>query len=159
VLRYDGTTGAFLGVFCTGGDNGLQDLVFGPDGNLYVLCDTPAQVRRYNGSTGEFIDVFATGSWGTDGISLTFGPDQDLYVTTGFIGNSVLRFDGTTGLPHARFVGPGSGGLAYATGLLFNPLIPEPSGFAGALLSLAAVLPRRRRHLTARGDASQNPTA
>src|SRR5579859_316166 len=39
VLRYDGTTGAFKGVFVTSGSGGLINpfgLVFGPDGNLYV---------------------------------------------------------------------------------------------------------------------------
>ena len=36
---YDGSTGAFLGTFVTAGEPGLnlpRDLVFGPDGNLYV---------------------------------------------------------------------------------------------------------------------------
>ncbi len=39
VLRHDGLTGAFLGVFATGGQNGPIDLVFGPDTNLYVLTN------------------------------------------------------------------------------------------------------------------------
>lgn len=39
VLRYDGTTGAFLDTFVPTAAGGLRNpagLVFGPDGNLYV---------------------------------------------------------------------------------------------------------------------------
>src|ERR1700683_3211290 len=39
VLKYDGTTGAFVSVFVSAGSGGLSypvGLAFGPDGNLYV---------------------------------------------------------------------------------------------------------------------------
>lgn len=124
VLRYHGSTGAFLGVFATGGQNGPVDLTFGPDGNLYVLT-TESQVLRYDGSTGAFISVFTNiPSQVADGSGLVFGPDGHLYVSTGFVGNSVQRFDGVTGRFINQFVPPGRGGLAYATDLLF--LIPPP---------------------------------
>ena len=45
VLRYNGTTGAFMNVFASGGGlNGLYGLVFGPDGNLYVSSYLTNQV-------------------------------------------------------------------------------------------------------------------
>jgi streptogramin lyase len=56
ILRYRGTTGAFLDAFVPDGRGGLaepQDLVFGPDGNLYV-SDSLRGVLRYNGLTGGF---------------------------------------------------------------------------------------------------------
>jgi len=45
VLRYDGTTGAFKGVFVSGHSGGLSfpyGMVFGPDGNLYVASANSA---------------------------------------------------------------------------------------------------------------------
>jgi hypothetical protein len=58
VLRYDGTTGAFIDEFAsnipfTGG------LRFGPDGNLYV-CSSDS-IKRYNGTTGAYENDFVTG--------------------------------------------------------------------------------------------------
>ena len=40
VLRYNGTTGAFIDAFVSSGSGGLDmpsGLTFGPDGNLYVV--------------------------------------------------------------------------------------------------------------------------
>ncbi len=62
VVRYNGTTGALIGDFTSGG--GLDQatgLVFGPDGNLYVSNGGGNQVIRYNGTTGALIGVFASG--------------------------------------------------------------------------------------------------
>jgi hypothetical protein len=50
-----------LGTFVTAGERGLnlpRDLVFGPDGNLYVGSFGSGDVFRYSGSTGAFIDDF-----------------------------------------------------------------------------------------------------
>src|SRR5205823_11593133 len=64
VLRYDGTTGAFMDAFVSEGSGGLSLLtgpLFGPDGNLYVRS-TPdfslGAVLRYDGTTGAVIDEF-----------------------------------------------------------------------------------------------------
>jgi len=57
VLRYNGTTGAFMNAFVSMGDGGLNrptGLVFGPDGNLYVSSDPTNEVLRYNSTTGAF---------------------------------------------------------------------------------------------------------
>jgi outer membrane protein assembly factor BamB len=156
VLRYDGSTGAFLGVFATGGQNGPIDLVFGPDGNLYVLnnnsnCCSGAslEVLRFNGLTGAFVGVFvSTFIGGTNGSSLVFGPDGNLYVTTGFVDNSVQRFNGSTGQPLGAFVSPGSGGLDNATGLIFtSTAVPEPSTLTLFTMGMLAVgyISRRRK--------------
>jgi glucose/arabinose dehydrogenase len=133
ILRFGGSTGAFLGVFATGGTNGPVDLTFGPDGNLYVLAtvngqfgERPGAVLRFDGSTGEFLDTFVDSlSNAADGANLTFGPDGNLYVTTGLVGNSVLRFDGSSGQTIDMFVTSGSGGLSYATSMRFTAPVPR----------------------------------
>jgi glucose/arabinose dehydrogenase len=87
VLRYDGQTGAFRDAFVAAGSGGLSapvDLVFGPDGALYVADANTAQVLRYDGQTGAFRDAFvAAGSGGLQfPDSLVFGPDGALYVSS-----------------------------------------------------------------------------
>ena len=62
VFRFDPVSGAFLGVFASGGGlNRPWDLAFGPDGNLYVSSSLTNSVLRFDGQTGTFLDVFATG--------------------------------------------------------------------------------------------------
>ncbi len=74
VLRYNGTTGAFIDTFASGGLNGPLGLVFGPDGNLYVSSRYTNNVLRYNGTTGAFIDTFASGGGLSCPNFLTFTP-------------------------------------------------------------------------------------
>src|SRR5262245_23962942 len=64
VLRFDATTGGFLGEFIAGGSGGLVmpgGLAVGPDGNLYVASNGTNQILRYDGTTGAFLGVFAAG--------------------------------------------------------------------------------------------------
>ena|ERR1035441_5274963 len=79
VLRYNGTTGAFIDTFVSidsGGLNGGRGLVFGRDGNLYVSSFYSSQVLRYSGTNGAFIDAFVSaGSGGLNGSRfLIFAP-------------------------------------------------------------------------------------
>src|SRR5215470_517787 len=48
----------------SGGLSAPNDLVSGPDGNLYVPSQFGDTVLRYNGTTGALIDVFVTASSG-----------------------------------------------------------------------------------------------
>lgn len=125
VLRYDEDTGAFVGDFVSAGSGGLQvleDMIFGPDGNLYLSSHPNNTILRYNGRTGAFIDVFvASGSGGLDlPTGMAFGPDGNLYVAS-FVTHQVLRFDGSTGQFLDTFVSSVSGGLLGPDGLLFGP--------------------------------------
>jgi hypothetical protein len=128
VLRYNGTTGAFLDVFVPAGSGTPGEispptgLVFGPDGNLYVSNSATNQVLRYNGTTGAFLDAFVpAGSGGLLGpYGLVFGPDGNLYVSSLFT-DQVLRYNGTTGAFLDAFVPAGSGGLNDPFGLVFGP--------------------------------------
>jgi DNA-binding beta-propeller fold protein YncE len=137
VLRYNASTGAFIGTFVTAGSGGLNNpygLAFGPDGNLYVASrGTSYAILCYSGSTGAFLNVFVptgyAGLTGPDGI--TFGADGNLYVADTQTA-SVLRYEGplgsspgsplpSTGQTGATFVATGSGGLAGPADLIFGP--------------------------------------
>src|SRR6267143_1697619 len=124
VLRYNGTTGAFVSTFVPTTSGGLTFPLggaFGPDSNLYVASSSsPGEVSRFNGSTGAAIGA----SFGSGQLSnpegLTFGPDGNLYVAGGDT-KSVLRYDPTTGAFIDAFVPAGSGGLTSARGVVFGP--------------------------------------
>jgi streptogramin lyase len=122
IKRYDGTSGAFIDTFASGGGlDGPRALVFGPDGNLYV-SGVNSDSLRYDGSTGAFVDVFvADGTGGLDQpVGLAFGPDGNLYVANNPIGPStILRYDGGTGAFIDTFAS--GGGLSGANGLVFGP--------------------------------------
>ena len=140
VLRYDGSTGAFLDQFVPlrgGGLSAPTALKFGPGGDLFVGSKLytnsslgPAwigRVLRYDGTNGTFRGVFVAN--GAGGLScpfdLTFGPDGNLYVSDSFGtvvgGVGVLRFDGASGAFLGTFIPRGSGGLTNAWGLAFGP--------------------------------------
>src|SRR5205823_3393050 len=83
VLRYSGTTGAFLGTFVTSGSGGLgmpDGVAFGPDGNFYVASGDSDAILKYDGTTGAFLSAFVPpGSGGLDSPrGIVFGPDGNL---------------------------------------------------------------------------------
>jgi hypothetical protein len=83
VQEYNGTTGALEKTFVPSGSGGLMlpfGLVFGPNGNLFVVSIGPSipatssSVLEYNGTTGAFEKTFVpSGSGGlTEGTYLVF---------------------------------------------------------------------------------------
>jgi hypothetical protein len=112
ILRYNGSTGAFVGAFVPAGSGGLDapsGLIFGPNRNLYVSSAGSARVLRYDGSTGAFLDAFVPpGSGGLAGPSgLIFRPDGNLYVSNNLfippsLSAQVLRYNGSTGHSSTR---------------------------------------------------------
>ena len=119
--RYNGTTGASLGAFTSGG--GLSapvQAVFGPDGNLYVASFNSNSVERYNGTTGAPLRTFVTpGSGGLNGpTGVAFGRDGNLYVSSNTSGE-VLRYDGETGAFKNIFVAAGQ--QLFPAFLTFTP--------------------------------------
>jgi outer membrane protein assembly factor BamB len=108
VLRYDGSTGAFLNELVPPGSGGLlspQDLTVGPDGNLYISSWSTGNIKRYDRTTGAFLGNFVKS--GSGGLShpdqVVFGPDGNLYVSDRF-SSRVLRYDGKTGASLGTFV-------------------------------------------------------
>lgn len=133
VLRYDGTTGEFMGAFVTAGSAGLTGpagLAFGPDRNgdtvrdLYVASNGTNQVLAYSGADGTPLGPFvAAGSGGLAGPNdMRFGPDGNLYVVASATSyEQVFRFDGVTGAFIDIPVAAGSGLDPETAFIAFDP--------------------------------------
>lgn len=119
VLRYNGQTGDFMGVFASDIERlrmrGQSGIGFGPDGNLYASSWLTGKVVRFNGTNGRFIDEFAT-TKGNPTV-FTWNVTGNLYVA-GDGSAPILRFDGTTGKLLSTFV-PASN-LANTHGVAFT---------------------------------------
>jgi hypothetical protein len=131
VLKFNGVTGASLGIFVPSGSGGLNhpvDMLFGRDGNLLVASENTSSVLRYDGTTGAFLGAFvASGSGGLQfPRGMAFGSDGNLYVAD-VTSAAVFRYNGATGAFINQFVPPGSGGLSLATFLAFSDQ-SSPSG-------------------------------
>lgn len=134
VLRYDGDTGQFIGVFASGhGLDNPNGIAYGPHGDLYVAMGDAGSVYRFDGVSGDFKGVFvAPGSGGLSAPrDLTFGPDGNLYVDSGLT-NQVLKFSGLDG----SFLGVAAEGqgMQGPVGLTFGP---NGHMYVGAALSNA----------------------
>jgi hypothetical protein len=104
VLRYDGTSGAFIDIFADaiGGTDRVVDLQFNHAGDLLVMTRDEAVPRpthgsivwKYDGPTVAFIDVHvpAGASGLLRGNEMIIGPDGDLYISN-FADGSVHRFN------------------------------------------------------------------
>ena len=113
----------YIDDFVSANSGGLfnpHNVVFGPNGDLYVASGFGEQVLRYDGQTGAVKDAVITS--GASGVvtdnpwALAFGPDNKLYVA-GRNSNNVLRYDPATGVVD-EFISAGSGvwnpkGLAF----------------------------------------------
>ncbi len=115
VLRYDGTTGAFVDRFVwddprtkldeSGGLSGPGAVLFDDDGAFYVSSFDSDEVMRYDGATGAFDVLFVPmGAGGLNGpdAGTVFGPDGNLYVP-GYYSGTIPRYDGMTGDPLGDF--------------------------------------------------------
>jgi len=161
ILRYNGTTGAFLGVFVDAGTGGLSspfDIVFNGAGDLLVANSSTSEILRFDGATGAFVDVFASG--GVPGLNTPRGLATDgLSLFTSAEGDRIYQFDATDGSfiasfsgndnPRAMTFGP-DGNLYYTqnvsdnvvrrdgvTGAVIGEFVSHQSGGLGSSLGLA----------------------
>ena len=118
MLEYNGTTGAFVTTFVGSLSGGLAtplDLVFGPNGNLFVstgglLHGPGAGVQRHDRGLRDRLRRRRQRRVGLPR-GLVFGPNGNLFVASQG-SDQVLEYNGTTGAFVTAFVGAGSGGLA-----------------------------------------------
>jgi DNA-binding beta-propeller fold protein YncE len=144
ILRFNGSTGAFLNVLVPG--NQPFGLTFGSDGSLYAADITGSFVNRYDSTTGALIGTFvAAGSGGLAAPrDLVFGPDGSLYVASAD-SDQVLRYNGITGAFLGVFANDvDARGLRFgADGNLFvadfdSDRVLEFNGTTGALIGTFA---------------------
>ena len=120
VLRFNGSTGAFIDVFAQ-----LPSMVWPAEinfrgGHLYVSdfsTGPTSRVSRFD-LNGNFVDHFATGILGADGQS--WNSSGDLLVSS-FFDSTIKRYD-SAGVFQGNFVSGFSGGLG---GPLDNLLLPN----------------------------------
>ncbi|HEY3283849.1 MAG TPA: hypothetical protein VGN26_16405 [Armatimonadota bacterium] len=114
VLRYDGRTGAYKGLFIPKAPDLWQvsGAAFGPDGDYYAALHVSSGVLRFDGRTGARKGYLVLpGSGGiVNANGMIFGPDGNLYVANGDASN-ILRFNGRTGDP---LPSPGNNGAVFA---------------------------------------------
>jgi hypothetical protein len=95
VLRYDRTTGSFLGTFAGIGSpvTSPYSMAFGPGGDLYVSSSNNA-VYRFDGTTGSYVGVFVSpGAGGLNGPrGMDFLPSGHLLVAS-YQTDQVLEYD------------------------------------------------------------------
>lgn len=156
IIQYDPQTGARIGVFVDTFIDPLanppvslsnpEGITFGPDGNLYVCNRNNGRgsVDRFDGITGAPLPAsgftgatFATGNGLTNPAGITFGPDGNIYVSSGnddvvlgrdtngniiviggqFSSNRVHRFNGRSGQPMPA---PNQFGSTFTNGESFS---------------------------------------
>lgn len=108
VYRYDGTTGAFKGIFVSAGSGGLDSpfgMAFGTDGNLYV-----ASGNWFTSSNGPL----NSGDFPAGAVMRYHGPNAAKPGTP----DPAQNQSGAVFVPPPK---PGTSGLANPNGLLFGP--------------------------------------
>ncbi|QDU07645.1 GEVED domain-containing protein [Gimesia aquarii] len=123
-----GQPGNFLLEFVSSGLNSPRDIIFGPDGDLYVSNGfensngSDHTVERFNGQTGASEGSFVIpGSGGLDVPNgMAFGPDGNLYVASSDTGQ-ILRYDGQTGAIIGNGVFASLGAFSEPRFITFGP--------------------------------------
>lgn len=122
VLRFDGFTADYKGVFIPAGEGGLTQPSapnFGPDDLVYVGDTVTNQELRYD-AQGHFIDVVADHSSGLSYPLMQVFDDTSIYIASRDT-DSILRYDLKTKQFMGAFVPSGAGGLSKPVGLDFGP--------------------------------------
>lgn len=102
IRKFDGTTGADMGLFIDSGLQGPTNIFFEPGGDLIVFNYNSGIVKRFD-SGGNFVEDLITGVNGCEGFD--FFPNGDILIGVGSDG-SVRRYDSNYNFIE-NFVDPG----------------------------------------------------
>jgi len=126
IVRYESTGGMFSLFASHATMDGPTAMVYGADGNLYVLNEFSHNVVRFHGTTGAYIDEFISsatlgGAGVTDPDDMELGPDGNFYVSTHITSPSgaIWKFSGTTVAFLTTFATFGA--TSHTHGLAFGP--------------------------------------
>jgi hypothetical protein len=132
VLQYNGTTGAFAGVFVGGigpgpgaNLNDPRDLLFLPNGQLLVTSRGNNIINRYS-TTGTIVGQFNDNSTMTAPWGITLGRNGNVYVARTGTEVRVIEFDVNTGKYVRAFV-RGDTSLTAPTTFAIRPASPNDS--------------------------------
>ena len=94
VVRYNSSTGAYVGIFASGSGLGLPDgISFLPNGNLMVTSKTNNRLLEFAGDTGAFVRIICSPPAPEDA---QIGPDGLIYTST-FNSTIIRRYNPITG--------------------------------------------------------------
>jgi len=103
VRMYDAETGEYIRDWAPPGIGGLdrpQEVIYGPDGHVYVSGIGTPFVLKFDGRTGEYLGPFTNGYELDSPTKISWGPDGLMYVSQWGQNSgrrNVARFDPTTG--------------------------------------------------------------
>ncbi|MGI9013535.1 MAG: hypothetical protein ACR2GY_04715 [Phycisphaerales bacterium] len=120
VQRYNLRTGVFVDAFIEEGELLDPQRMLFRHGMVWVLDQGNRAVVRFSQATGAYIDDFIIHGFPGDEVGMVFLPGGDLLISNPN-GDSVRRFDGSTGADLGNFIAPGADGLDYPADLAFGP--------------------------------------
>lgn len=103
VRMYDAQTGEFIRNWAPPGIGGLQDtqeVIYGPDGFVYVSGFGTPEILKFDGVTGKYLGPFTSGYELDSPTKISWGPDGLMYVSQWGQSSSkrnVVRFNPATG--------------------------------------------------------------
>ena len=100
IKRFNAETGEFIDDFIAAGSGGLgkpQEIIFGPDGHIYVTGFNNSQIKKYDRDSGEFLGNFTRNYTLNLPTKTTFHTDSLIYVSQWGGSEKVVRFNMNTG--------------------------------------------------------------
>ncbi len=148
--RFDGVTGAPLGIIPTPEASSPGSITFGPDGMLYVSDYFGSQVLVYDFVTGGLVKSFHEELSGPNNVVFTENGD---FLVASYFNNQIVKFESESGI---GTVFTANHPLNGPRGLLLVPVapIPEPSTYAMLLagLGLLGFVKRRQKAASATNE-------
>jgi hypothetical protein len=121
IREYHGASGVPIRNFGDGHFSRPSYLTFGPDNRLYVSDMDADCIMQLDVDNDVIITFVSSGSGGLDQPQgLIFKPDGNLLVASQLT-NSIIEYDGSSGIPVGDFVTSGTGGLYQPEDIIIGP--------------------------------------